>query len=287
MRPEPHELSFHYTPALSKNPAATPRCQSKAADSENGRFSPCAKGVAEAGRHATAGERACPTHPSRRRRTPYPPGAGCAAQLHQLPRRIFSPGTFQTGLQRGKSRRAAEPPSRRATGHRPLGTGHRAHRPRLNARHGIRAHGPLCLARIQAQERVYDAALPRWGKGRCGSAWATLFAPLGQRRCCVARLILAGLRGKACCGAVCLSGRAGRRAGRAGVGERSRQGMDIHVLRQVRCLMGENAPFSDRMFSIARARRRPSCSPSRDRHIPPPSRGETGGLCPHPPKGPG
>ena len=63
-----------------------------------------------------------------------------------------------------------------------------------------------------------DAALPRWGKGRCGGAGATLFAPVGQRRCCVARLILAGLRGKACCGAVCLSGRAGRRAGRTGDG---------------------------------------------------------------------
>ena len=96
-----------------------------------------------------------------------------------------------------------------------------------------------------------DAALPRWGKGRCGGAGATLFAPVGQRRCCVARLILAGLRGKACCGAVCLSGRAGRRAGRTGVGERSRQGMDIHVLRWARRLMGENAPFPDRTFRIA------------------------------------
>ena len=63
-----------------------------------------------------------------------------------------------------------------------------------------------------------DAALPRWGKGRCVGAGATLFAPVGQRRCCVARLVLAGLRGKACCGAVCLSGRAGRRAGRTGGG---------------------------------------------------------------------
>ena len=74
-------------------------------------------------------------------------------------------------------------------------------------------------------------------------AGTTLFAPVGQRRCCVARLILAGLRGKACCGAVCLSGRAGRRAGRTGAGERSRQGMDIHVLRWACRLMGENAPF--------------------------------------------
>ena len=88
-----------------------------------------------------------------------------------------------------------------------------------------------------------DAALPRWGKGRCGGAGTTLFAPVGQRRCCVARLILAGLRGKACCGAVCLSGRAGRRAGRTGAGERSRQGMDIHVLRRACRLVGENAPF--------------------------------------------
>ena len=37
---------------------------------------------------------------------------------------------------------------------------------------------------------------------------------------------------------------------------------------------------------LRRSRRRLSCSPSRDRHIPPPSRGENGGLCPHPPKGP-
>ena len=123
-------------------------------------------------------------------------------------------------------------------------------------------------------------ALP--GKGRCGGAGATLFAPVGQRRCCVARLILAGLRGKGCCGAVCLSGRAGRRAGRTGAGERSRQGMDIHVLRWACRLMGENAPFP-RFAARGEGR---LAAPSRDRHIPLPSRGENGGLCPHPPKGP-
>ena len=37
---------------------------------------------------------------------------------------------------------------------------------------------------------------------------------------------------------------------------------------------------------LRRSRRRPSCSTARDHHIPPPSRGENGGLCPHPPKGP-
>ena len=61
-----------------------------------------------------------------------------------------------------------------------------------------------------------DAALPRWGKGRCGDAGATLFAPVGQRRCCVARLVLAGSRRNAVYEAICPSGRAGRRAGRRG-----------------------------------------------------------------------
>ena len=64
--------------------------------------------------------------------------------------------------------------------------------------------------------RVGRRCLAPTGQGALRSAEATLFAPVGQRRCCVARLILAGLRGKACCGAVCLSGRAGRRAGRRG-----------------------------------------------------------------------
>ena len=41
-----------------------------------------------------------------------------------------------------------------------------------------------------------------------------------------------------------------------------------------------------RALSPLRCPRRRPCSPARDRHIPPPSRGENGGLCPHPPKGP-
>ena len=45
-------------------------------------------------------------------------------------------------------------------------------------------------------------------------AEATLFAPVGQRRCCVARLVLAGSRRNAVYEAICPSGRAGRRAGR-------------------------------------------------------------------------
>ena len=42
-----------------------------------------------------------------------------------------------------------------------------------------------------------DAALPRWGKGRCRCAGSTLFAPAGQKRFRVARLILGVSRGKA------------------------------------------------------------------------------------------
>ena len=50
-----------------------------------------------------------------------------------------------------------------------------------------------------------DAALPRRGKGRCRCAGSTLFAPAGQKRFRVARLILGGSRGKAVYGAVCPS----------------------------------------------------------------------------------
>ena len=121
-------------------------------------------------------------------------------------------------------------------------------------------------------------ALP--GKGRCGRAGATLFAPMGQRRCCVARLILAGLRGKACCGAVCLSGRAGRRAGRTGAGERSWQGMDIHVLRWACRLMGENAHFprfavrgEDRLQPLPRPPYSPAVPRGERRALPAPAQG--------------
>ena len=54
------------------------------------------------------------------------------------------------------------------------------------------------------------------GQGALRGAEATLFAPVGQRRCCVARLVLAGSRRNAVYEAICPSGRAGRRAGRTG-----------------------------------------------------------------------
>ena len=92
-----------------------------------------------------------------------------------------------------------------------------------------------------------DAALPRWGKGRCRCAGSTLFAPAGQKRFRVARLILGVSRERAVCGAVCPSGMAGRRAGET---------------EACRPMLHEAATFL------------------------PPSRGENGGLCPHPLKGP-
>ena len=54
------------------------------------------------------------------------------------------------------------------------------------------------------------------GQGTLLGTGATLFAPVGQRRCCVARLVLAGSRRNAVYEAICPSGRAGRRAGRTG-----------------------------------------------------------------------
>ena len=104
--------------------------------------------------------------------------------------------------------------------------------------------------------------LPRWGKGASE----------------LARLILAGLRGKVRCGRSAFQeGLAGAPGGTGGT-QSARDGNTR--------ITDENAPFPDRTFHFIRLRRRPSCSPSRDRHIPPPSRGENGGLCPHPPKGP-
>ena len=91
-----------------------------------------------------------------------------------------------------------------------------------------------------------DAALPRRGKGRCRCAGSTLFAPAGQKRFRVARLILGVSRERAVCGAVCPSGMAGRRAGKT---------------EACRPMLHEAATFL------------------------PPSRGENGGLCPHPLKG--
>ena len=58
-----------------------------------------------------------------------------------------------------------------------------------------------------------DAALPRWGKGRCRCARSTLFAPAGQKRFRVARRIWAGSWERAFCRALCPSGGLSRRAG--------------------------------------------------------------------------
>ena len=122
---------------------------------------------------------------------------------------------------------------------------------------------------------------PDGARGAAGVRRRRCLPPVGQRRCCVARLILAGLRGKARCGAVCLSGRAGRRAGRTGAGARSRQGMDIHVLRWACRLMGENAPLSP----LRRPREDRLAALPATAIFPAIPRGN-GGLCPHPPKGP-
>ena len=64
--------------------------------------------------------------------------------------------------------------------------------------------------------RVGRRCLAPTGQGALRGARATLFAPVGQRRCCVARLVLAGSRRNAVYEAICPSGRAGRRAGRTG-----------------------------------------------------------------------
>ena len=55
--------------------------------------------------------------------------------------------------------------------------------------------------------------MPRRGKGRCKCAEATLFAPAGQKRCRVARLILGVSRERVGSGGACTSGTVGRRAG--------------------------------------------------------------------------
>ena len=62
------------------------------------------------------------------------------------------------------------------------------------------------------------AALPRRGKGRCQCAGLTLFAPLGQKRFRVARLILVCRGREQGVGALCPSGTVGRRAGGRGKG---------------------------------------------------------------------
>ena len=79
-----------------------------------------------------------------------------------------------------------------------------------------------------------------------------------------------GFTGKSTLRTVCLSGRADRRAGGTGGTQSARDGNTR--------ITDENALFPDRTFCFIRLRRRPSCSPSRDRHIPPPSRGENAGC---------
>ena len=123
-----------------------------------------------------------------------------------------------------------------------------------------------------------DAALPRWGKGRCWVRGRRCLPRWGKGASELARLILAGLRGKVRCGRSAFQeGPAGAPGGTGGT-QSARDGNTR--------ITDENALFPDRTFRFIRLRRSPSCSPSRDRHIPPPSRGENGGLCPHPPKGP-
>ena len=54
------------------------------------------------------------------------------------------------------------------------------------------------------------------GKGRCGGAGATLFAPAGQRRCGMGAPDFGWFMGKAVCGRVCPSKRAAGAPGRGG-----------------------------------------------------------------------
>ena len=63
------------------------------------------------------------------------------------------------------------------------------------------------------------AALPRRGKGRCRCAGATLFAPAGQKRFRVARLVLVCRGREQKVRALCPSGMAGRRAGGRGISD--------------------------------------------------------------------
>ena len=86
------------------------------------------------------------------------------------------------------------------------------------------------------------------GQGALRGCGATLFAPAGQRRCGMGAPDFGWFMGKAVCGRVCPSKRAAGAPGRGG------------ELR--RRAFHEAAEF------------------------PSPSRGENGGLCPHPPKGP-
>ena len=125
--------------------------------------------------------------------------------------------------------------------------------------------------------RVERRCLAPTGQGALRGAEATLFAPVGQRRCCVARLVLAGSRRNAVYEAICPSGRAGRRAGRRGKTALRIRAHPSRAGRRARSKGGRGA---------LRARRKLPALPAAA-SFSQPSRGENGGLCPHPPKGPG
>ena len=114
------------------------------------------------------------------------------------------------------------------------------------------------------------------GQGALRGAEATLFAPVGQRRCCVARLVLAGSLRNAVYEAICPSGRAGRRAGRTGKNRFAYSRASFKGW-QTRPEHGGTGAL--------RARRKLPALPAAA-SFSQPSRGENGGLCPHPPKGP-
>ena len=126
--------------------------------------------------------------------------------------------------------------------------------------------------------RVGRRCLAPTGQGALRGAEATLFAPVGQRRCCVARLVLAGSLRNAVYEAICPSGRAGRRAGRRGKTALRIRAHSSRAGRRARSTGGR------RRWAL-RARRKLPALPAAA-SFSQPSRGETGGLCPHPPKGP-
>ena len=99
--------------------------------------------------------------------------------------------------------------------------------------------------------RVGRRCLAPTGQGALRGAEATLFAPVGQRRCCVARLVLAGSRRNAVYEAICPSGRAGRRAGRTGknrfaYSSASFEGWQTRPEHGGRFARGENCPLFPR-----------------------------------------
>ena len=126
--------------------------------------------------------------------------------------------------------------------------------------------------------RVGRRCLAPTGQGALRGAEATLFAPVGQRRCCVARLVLAGSLRNAVYEAICPSGRAGRRAGRRGKTALRIRAHPSRAGRRARSTGGRGR-------RALRARRKLPALPAAA-SFSQPSRGENGGLCPHPPKGP-